>query len=80
MEVRMRFKRTAGTIAVIIATLVTVTACKKAEGPAEKAGRELDNAVTKAGAKVNEAMETAGKKMEKAGEEIQDATTRTENK
>lgn len=39
-----------------------MTGCKKEEGPAEKAGRALDNAANK-----------AGKQVEKAGEAIQDA-------
>lgn len=38
-----------------------LTACKK-EGPAERAGKSLDNAV-----------QDAGKKVEQAGEKIQDA-------
>jgi len=40
----------------------TIPACQKQEGPAEKAGKAVDNAVDK-----------AGQQMEKAGDEIQDA-------
>jgi len=40
----------------------TIPACQKQEGPAEKAGKAVDNAVDK-----------AGQEMEKAGNEIQDA-------
>jgi hypothetical protein len=39
-----------------------LSACEKKEGPGERAGKAIDNAV-----------ETAGKKIEKAGEQIQDA-------
>lgn len=39
-----------------------LSACKKEEGPAERAGKSVDNAVQK-----------AGEKIEKAGEKIQDA-------
>lgn len=39
-----------------------LSACEKAEGPAERAGKELDHAVEK-----------AGQKVEKAGDSIQDA-------
>lgn len=39
-----------------------LSACKKEEGPAERAGKALDNAV-----------QEAGKKIEQAGEKIQDA-------
>ncbi len=39
-----------------------LSACEKKEGPAERAGKQLDKAV-----------ESAGKQVEKAGEKIQDA-------
>lgn len=42
--------------------LATVYGCEKKEGPVEKAGKEVDKAVT-----------TAGQKIEKAGDNIQDA-------
>lgn len=40
--------------------LIAVSGCQKEEGPAEKAGKAIDNAVQK-----------AGKEIEKAGESIQ---------
>ena len=43
--------------------LVAIPACQKQEGPAERAGKAVDNAVDK-----------AGQQMEKAGDDIQDAT------
>ncbi|MDP1675166.1 MAG: hypothetical protein Q8L65_18910 [Burkholderiales bacterium] len=52
----------------IIATFATglllagLVGCQKEEGPAERAGKTLDNAV-----------QEAGKKIEQAGEKIQDA-------
>ena len=39
-----------------------LSACEKKEGPAERAGKQVDKAVT-----------DVGKKIEKAGENIQDA-------
>ena len=42
--------------------LAGLAGCKKEEGPAERAGKALDNAV-----------QEAGKQIEKAGEKIQDA-------
>ncbi len=42
--------------------IVGLSACEKKEGPGERAGKVLDNAV-----------ETTGKKIEEAGEKIQDA-------
>lgn len=51
----------------VIATLATglllsLAACQKEEGPAERAGKAMDNAVKK-----------TGEKIEKAGEKIQEA-------
>jgi hypothetical protein len=44
------------------ALVMSVSACKKEEGPAERAGKAVDNAVQK-----------AGEKIEQAGEKVQDA-------
>ncbi len=50
--------------AVLAASLliVSLTACEKKEGPAERAGKEIDKT-----------LEKAGQQLEKAGQEIQDA-------
>ena len=42
--------------------IVGLSACEKKEGPAERAGKEVDKSI-----------ESAGKQLEKAGEKIQDA-------
>jgi len=42
--------------------ILGLSACEKKEGPAERAGKEVDKAV-----------ESAGQKLEKAGQQIQDA-------
>ena len=42
--------------------MVGLSACEKKEGPAERAGKEVDKSV-----------ESAGKQLEKAGQSIQDA-------
>ena len=47
--------------------LVTLSACEQ-QGPAEKAGEKIDNAVEK-----------AGEQMEKAGDSIREATTPSNN-
>ena len=58
----MDFKKNA-LIALVAGVLVSgLAGCKKEEGPAERAGKAMDNAVQK-----------AGEKIEKAGEKIQDA-------
>ncbi len=52
--------------ALVLAT--ALSACEKPEGPAERAGKAVDNAVEKAGAQI-----------EKAGEGIQDAANGTKS-
>ncbi len=57
-------KKTSQKIAAGLVTAVmiaTLSACKKPEGPAEHAGKEIDKAV-----------DNAGQQIEKAGEKIQD--------
>ena len=46
----------------VSALLVALPGCQKQEGPAETAGKEIDNATEK-----------AGQQVEKAGDRIQDA-------
>ena len=49
--------------AVVLGILVVgLSACEKKEGPAERAGKEIDKTV-----------QSAGEKLEKAGQQIQDA-------
>lgn len=50
------------TATLAIGLLLGLTACQKEQGPAERAGQAVDNAVKK-----------AGEKIEKAGEKIQEA-------
>ncbi|MEO8303278.1 MAG: hypothetical protein ABI724_04105 [Betaproteobacteria bacterium] len=50
------------TLFVTIALVASLAACQKQEGPAERAGKEIDKAVDK-----------AGHQIERAGEKIQDA-------
>lgn len=54
-----RYVATAFTMSILVAAL---SGCQKQEGPVERAGKEVDQAVEK-----------AGEKIEKAGENIQDA-------
>lgn len=53
--------------------LVSFTACKK-EGPAERAGRNIDETMDSAGKKTSDITEKAGKKIEEAGEKIKEST------
>jgi hypothetical protein len=50
-----------GAALAIGALLAALSACEKKEGPAERAGKEVDKA-----------LENAGKQVEKAGQKIQD--------
>jgi hypothetical protein len=53
--------------------MVSFTACKK-EGPAERAGKKMDEAVEKAGDKIKESADKAGDKIKEAGEKVKEAT------
>jgi hypothetical protein len=57
----MRFGKTVSAALIASALLLPLVGCQK-EGPAERAGKEVDEAVDK-----------AGEQVEKAGEAIQDA-------
>jgi hypothetical protein len=57
-----------GAVAVVGALLAALPGCQREEGPAERAGKNVDNAV-----------EHVGDQMEKAGDSIKDATTRDNN-
>jgi hypothetical protein len=68
-EVRvMKPVKIVGTAVAIGALLAALSGCEKHEGPAEQAGKGIDNAV-----------EHAGEQMEKAGDSIKDATRRDNN-
>ena len=58
----MRLDRTVSMAVIASALLTGLVGCQKPEGPAEKAGKELDKATEQVGAQI-----------EKAGESIRDA-------
>lgn len=58
----MKSGKAVGTVLVVGAMLVALSACEKKEGPAERAGKEADKATEK-----------IGQQIEKAGQSIQDA-------
>lgn len=53
--------------------IVSFTACKK-EGPAERAGKKIDETVEKAGEKLKESVDKAGDNIEEAGEKMKEST------
>ncbi|WP_076591405.1 hypothetical protein [Herminiimonas arsenitoxidans] len=57
----IKYKRSAVAVLAIGMLALTLSACQK-EGPAEKAGKEVDQTMNK-----------AGQQIEKAGDKIQDA-------
>lgn len=54
--------------------------CQKKEGPAEKAGKEIDQAVEKAGTAANEIKEKAEKKLEEAAAKLKDSAEKIDKK
>jgi len=58
----MKPGKTLSTALIMTALLAALSGCQKQEGPAEKAGRQVDKAV-----------ESVGQQIEKAGDAIQDA-------
>jgi hypothetical protein len=69
----MKLGKIVGAGLVMIALLVMLPGCQKQEGPAERAGKEVDKAVGKAGNEVDKAAEKVGEQVEKTGDKIQDA-------
>ena len=60
--------------ALMLGALVAgLSGCQKKEGPAERAGKAIDNAVDKTEQQVDKSMEKAGEKMEEAGEKMKEA-------
>ncbi len=59
----MKFAKATSAALIMGATLIALSACEKQEGPAERAGKEVDKATDK-----------AGQQIEKAGQNIQDAS------
>jgi len=58
----MKFGKTANAALLVSAVLFALAGCQKQEGPAEHAGKAIDNAAAK-----------AGQQVEKVGSKIQDA-------
>ena len=81
---QMKFIQTVKAFLIVSACFFALLGCEKPEGPLEKAGKEVDQAVEnfgqpkagpveKAGQAVDDAAEKAGEKIENAGEQVQDA-------
>ena len=74
MEIEMITKKlTIATLTVLTLMVVGLAACEK-KGPAEAAGKKIDNAAEKAGEKIDNAANKAGEKLNEAGDKIKDKT------
>jgi hypothetical protein len=80
----MKHGKIVGAALFMSALLVALPGCEKQEGPLEKAGKEVDQAVEdmgqpkegpleQAGQAVDDATEKLGEQVEKTGDNIQDA-------
>ena len=58
----IKLNRSVSMTLMAVSLIATLAACQKQEGPAERAGKEVDKAA-----------ENVGQQLEKAGESIQDA-------
>jgi hypothetical protein len=76
----MKLKIAMSCAIVMTALLAALYGCQKPEGPAERAGKQIDQAVEKTGERVEQTTEKLGEKVEKAGEDIKDAAKRAEKK
>ncbi len=81
---QMKFSQSVRAFLIMSACFFALSGCQKPEGPLEKAGKEVDQAVEnfgqpkagpveQAGQAVDNAAERAGQSIENAGEQVQDA-------
>jgi len=81
---QMKFGQIVSAFLIMSAVFFALPGCQKKEGPLEKAGRDVDQAVEnfaqpkagsaeQAGQAVDNAAEKTGQQIEKAGDRIQDA-------
>lgn len=61
-------------VALALGLVLAVAGCGEDEGPAEKAGKKIDQAVEKAGEKVEEATDKMGETAEEMGDKVQEKT------
>jgi hypothetical protein len=60
--------------ALVVGILVAgLSGCQKKEGPAERAGKEIDKTAEKTGQHIDNAAKKVGETMEQAGDKIKDA-------
>jgi len=67
----MSLAKNVAAVLVVSALSVWLSGCQK-EGPAERAGKEVDKAVGKAGQEIEKVGEKTGQLLEKTGEKVRD--------
>lgn len=60
------------TTLLVFAVFGVLSGCQKKEGPAETAGKQIDQAIQKSGEKIDQTTEDLGKSIEQAGQRMQD--------
>ncbi|MET0052031.1 MAG: hypothetical protein ABW095_13255 [Candidatus Thiodiazotropha sp.] len=65
-------RRILGLATILIMTLPLVACNKSEEGPAEKAGKKIDQSISETKQTLSESAEKVGEKIEEAGEAIQE--------
>ncbi|HZJ81488.1 MAG TPA: hypothetical protein VFC95_02210 [Guyparkeria sp.] len=63
-------------IALMLTLGLTVMGCSDNEGPAERAGKQIDEAVEKTGDKIEDATDKAGDEIEELGDKVKESTER----
>jgi len=66
----MKFQMTIGTAVALTALPAALAGCQKQAGPAETAGKKIDQAVEKSAEKIDQAVEKTGEKIEEAKEKV----------
>ena len=61
-------------IMIMVVLGAAVVGCESSEGPAEQAGKQIDQAVEQAGDTIDEGVEKAGEKIEETGDAIREKT------
>jgi hypothetical protein len=82
----MKSGKTVTTFLAALAVVASISACQRngetagQTGPAETAGKQIDQAAAKAGEQLNKAAEKAGEGLAKAGEKLQNAAQDAQKK
>lgn len=68
-------KITQALIVMMMVLGAALAGCESSEGPAERAGKQIDQAAEKAGDTIDEAVDKTGEQIEEAGDAIREKTS-----